>query len=298
MTGNSDRETGMRNHGRGHSYKIDGVKVPGVTTIMSKGLPSTGLVKWAAECAADCAMDEWDKLTAMTPSERRKYLAKAPDRVRDAGGVQGTAVHKLAEAASHGVAVEVPETLTGYTEAAIAFLDDWHAQPVMSEFPVFSRKWMYAGCPDLLADVDRPEGAPPSAVLPEPDRWRVLIDWKTKKSPPFGTDALQLAGYRWAEFTLDGDGNEVPWAWAEGTESSGRALANVDECWIVWLRPDSYAVHPMETKHRVHKFLLYAKMITDLMDEARDWRLDAVPAPRRAATQLTGELASAEGART
>lgn len=35
-----------RNHGRNHSYTVDGQKVPGVTTIIGNGLPKPALVAW------------------------------------------------------------------------------------------------------------------------------------------------------------------------------------------------------------------------------------------------------------
>jgi len=299
--------TSFRRHGAGHSYKIDGVKVLGATTIISAGTPSKGLNKWMCDTVAGCAIDEWDALAAMPPSERMKYLAKAPDRARDEAGIRGTKVHKLAEPLSHGDQVEVPEPLTGYVEACVGFLDDWHAHPLFTETHVFSRKWMYGGSPDALFDVDRPDGAPPSVVpgLGE-DRWRVLIDWKTKKSGPFGTDAYQLAAYRWAEFRLElGEGHfdgcplcegngdqphtahEIPWAWAPSGDPGGNdltgALPLADECWIVWLRSDSYQVVPMETNRRVHKQFLYIKMVAEAMDDCRDYRMAALTPPRRAA---------------
>lgn len=281
-----DRQTAFRRHGRGHSYKIDGTKVPGATTIISKGTPSSGLNKWMCETVAGSAIDEWDRLATMPPSERLKYLAKAPDRARDEAGIQGTKVHRLAEPLAHGETVEVPEPLAGYVEQCVDFLDSWHVHPVRSEFHVFSRAWMYGGSPDLLADVDRPEGAPRSTVLDSDDRWRVLIDWKTKRSGPFGTDAFQLAAYRWAEFVLDPDdpaGPEVPWAWVGGTERGGVELPLADECWIVWLRSDSHQVVPMETGRRAFKQFLYIKMVMEAMDDCRDYRLDALTPPRRAA---------------
>lgn len=282
-------ETAMRNHGRGHSYKIDGIKVPGATTILKAGLPSNGLIKWTGESVADCAIDEWDRLAAMPPSERRKYMIKAPDRLRDTAGIQGTKVHKIAEPLAHGEQVEVPEPLAGHVESCVRFLDDWHVEPILTEFPVFSRRWMYAGCPDALVDVTRPEGAPRSQVLDSDDRWRVLIDWKTKKGGPFGTDAFQLAAYRWAEFRKDAADpeREIPWAWAKGDEHSGETLPLADECWIIWIRNDDYSVIPMETGPRVFKQFLYAKMIMEAWDDARDYRLDALTAPRRADAEVS-----------
>jgi hypothetical protein len=272
-----------RRHGQGHTYKIDGNRVPGVTTLLKKVESGQGLIKWAAETAADCVVDEWDLLAEMKPSERRKYVAEARNRLLSKASARGTDVHSLAERISHGEEVTPPEELIGHVDSCIAFLDEWHAQPVLTEFPVFSRKWGYGGTPDALMDVDRPEGAAKSMVLDDADRWRVLIDWKTKQSGPWGTDALQLTGYKWAEYTTDADGNEVPWGWSEGRYDNGKPLAVCDETWIVWLRADGYDVHPMDTSERVYKAFLWAVALAKRLDESREWRLDAISAPRRGA---------------
>jgi hypothetical protein len=279
-------ETSFRRHGRGHSYKIDGQKVTGVTTIIREGTPAPALMKWYADTVADCVLDEWDRLATMAPSDRRKYLVKAPDRARDTAGVQGTAVHKLAEPLSHGEEVEVPDALKGHVDSCRDWLDDWQVEPLLTEVPVFSRMWMYGGQADALCNVNRPEGAPRSQVLDADDRWRVLIDYKTKKGGPFGSDAFQLAGYRWAEFRLEpvegGGYREVPWAWKDGNERTAEPIPLCDECWVVWLRSDGYSVIPMATTRRVHKQFLYAKMIMEAMVDCRDYRLDALTPPRRA----------------
>src|SRR5262245_57560215 len=243
-------ETSYRRHGRGHSYKIDGIKVPGATTIIRNGTPSGGLMKWYAEQVAGCAIAEWDRLAAMAPSERFKYLADAPNRVKTEAGLLGTQLHALAEKLAHGEQVEVPAGERGHVDACVAFLDEWNAQPIRTECHVFSRRWQYGGSPDGLFDVDRPRGAQPSCI-PEPagtDRWRGLLDWKRKAKGPWGSDAFQLAAYRWAEFRQDvAGGEEIPWAWAGGNERTGQQIPLCDDAWIVWLRGDSYQVVPMET---------------------------------------------------
>jgi hypothetical protein len=67
-----------RNHGRGHSYRIDGRKVPGVTTILN-ALPKQ-LTKWAAEKGADHAINHWDELAALPLAERREVPGLEPER--------------------------------------------------------------------------------------------------------------------------------------------------------------------------------------------------------------------------
>ena len=49
-----------RNHGRGHSYQIDGDKVIGVTTAIGNGLPKPALTRWAAREVASFVVDNKD----------------------------------------------------------------------------------------------------------------------------------------------------------------------------------------------------------------------------------------------
>ena len=70
-------ETKRRNHGRGHSYLLDGEKVPGVTTLISNGFPKSALINWAARTVAARAVDGWDELAELPVSERLRTLEKA-----------------------------------------------------------------------------------------------------------------------------------------------------------------------------------------------------------------------------
>ncbi len=247
--------TFRRQYGSGHTYYLDGVKVPGVTT-MTKGFPMD-LTKWAAETTAGYAIDHWDTLAGMSPSERLKTMAKAPWADRDTAAARGTRVHKLAEPLSRGEEITVPEDLRGYVESCAAFLDDYKIKPILVEPAVFSRKYQYGGAADLFA----------WAAVPGAGPVRVLADYKTKRGGIWGDEAFQLAGYRYAEFYLDGDGAEQP-------------LPQVDECWGVWVRPDGYDVYPMEVTPAVFRQLLYADQVRRAKEEARNYRGDPLPHPR------------------
>jgi hypothetical protein len=244
--------TGRKNHGRGHSYWIDGAKVDGVTTVISKGLPKPALVNWAARTAAELAVDKWDELALMTPSARLTAISKGPEASRNAAGVQGTRVHALAERLVAGQEVPVPDQLAGYVDACVRFLDDFDVQPILNETSVFSRKWQYAGTLDLIAVIDG-------------KTW--LLDWKTNKSGPFGDTAFQLAAYRHAEFTLD-DGEET-------------ALPEVAECGVVWLRQDGYDLHPYHADQGVFRQFLYIQQCARAADDCRDYKGDPMPVPVR-----------------
>src|SRR5262249_54178231 len=148
--------------------------------------------------------------------------AGATKRRFTAAGAKGTAVHKLAEQLIKGEEVTIDGAVKGYVEACVQFLDDFAIEPVLTEPALFSREYQYAGSADFFA----------TAVKADGTTVRVLGDYKTSASGPWGSMAFQLAGYRYADFYLGPGGEEL-------------AVPEVDECWIVWLRADGYDVVPM-----------------------------------------------------
>jgi hypothetical protein len=206
------------------------------------------------------AVDNWDRLAEMPPSARLKEIAGATKARFDSAAVRGTAVHKLAEPLAHGEEVDVPDHLRGHVESCIQFLDDYDVEVIASETALFSREYKYAGSGDMFIWVTLPGGK----------RIRVLGDWKTNAKGPWGSVAFQLAGYRYADFMLDGDAgktsNEVP-------------VPEVDECWAIWLRADGYDVVPMHVTPDVHRQLLYIDQCRMADEQCREYKLDALPHP-------------------
>lgn len=186
-----------RNHGRSHSYLLDGRKVPGVTTILN-ALPKE-LKQWAADCAASYAVDHWDEL-ADTPIARRLDAIRYAHRdVVNAAALRGNQIHDLGEKLSRGAAVEVPEQHRGPVEAYARFLDKWQIEPFATEAPVGSDLYGgFGGTLDLGATIGARGGA------------RALIDLKTGKSV-YESTVLQLAAYRYAQvWQPDGPASEQP----------------------------------------------------------------------------------------
>src|SRR5690606_14582211 len=143
---------------RGHHY-VDGNgdRVPGVTTIISDGLPKPALVNWAANSTAEYAVDHWDELAALPPAKRLAQLQGARYADRDRAKVRGTEIHRAAERLLAGEAVEVPDEIAGHCESYARFLDEFHVEPVHVEFSVVSYRWGYAGTADLCAWLKLPE---------------------------------------------------------------------------------------------------------------------------------------------
>jgi len=264
--------TRIQRHGNGHSYYLEGEKVPGVTTILSNGIPKNGLIGWAANTVADIVVNglttvqdshgvthvvaddlvrellAWNETRGSNAvkvgSETlpRLALAKILASVRyrdvDEAANRGTEVHSLAEALARGDEIDVPEPLDGHVTSYLRFLDEWDPTEALLERVVINRRWRYMGKLDLLADFE--------------DYGRGLLDVKTSRSGVFAETALQLAGYRYAETMLDGD-VEIP-------------MPEVDWCGVVWVRADGYDVYRFDITEKTFRVFLYAKQVGDWLD--------------------------------
>lgn len=252
--------TFRRAYGRGHSYTLDGEpRIKGVTTMM-KGLggpPESYFTKFTA----GHAVDNWDRLATMPPSARLEEIANATKARFQGAAVRGTEVHTLAERVAKGEEVVVPDHIRGHVEAAVQFLDDYDVETTCTETALFSRKHKYAGSADAFGSAQKPHAG---------QRTRILWDWKTNASGPWGSVAFQLAGYKYADFMLSGDG---------GKDSVEMDVPVVDECWCVWLRADGYDVYEMHVTPDVHRQLLYIDQCRLADEQCRDYKGDALPHP-------------------
>lgn len=191
-------------HGRYHTYHLDGAKVPGVTTLLNKGLPKPALVPWAAKMAGEAAAallfgDDPTEATPVVVDRLRELgreslvaaLAAAHQSRSSEAKAKGSDVHKLAELVLTED-VKPPPALVSYVDGYVAFLEATGIQPIMSETVVGSRRHQYGGRFDLLAWFGG-------------ERW--LLDIKTGKGI-YGETACQLAAYARAEVYLDAAGEE------------------------------------------------------------------------------------------
>lgn len=238
------------NRGRGHSYELDFERVPGITTVLDKGVPKPALINWAADETAGYAVDHWAELDELTPSKRLAVLQRARFETRDAAAVRGTNVHAIAQRLAAGEELDVPEELIGHVDAYLGFVRDWQPVEILVEAPVFSRRWRYAGTPDLFA------------TLADGKTW--ILDWKTSAKGIFPDNVLQLAAARFAEFVVV-DGVEVP-------------VPEVDAAGCVWLRADGYDLVPVAADEQAFRVFLYARQVHDFaMSEREDWIGDVLP---------------------
>ena len=140
-----------------------------------------------------------------------RYLKGQPERVRDAAGDRGSAVHQTIEDLALDAvrdAVELlregdplPEwdsTIAPYMVGFANWHRMWRPRFEATEFTVFNRVAQYAGTGDALV-----------WIWLDGD-WRlVLVDWKTVKELRAEV-GLQLAAYRRGEFIGMPNGHEVP----------------------------------------------------------------------------------------
>lgn len=284
-------KTRIQRAGSGHSYYLDGEKVPGVTTILSAGIPKPGLIGWAANTVADVVVGglgvarggdgrtrivadelvrellEWNETrghhavkvpqaSALPRLELAKILASVRYRDVDAASNKGTAVHGLAEALARGDEIQVPDELAGHVESYVRFLDEWDPTNALLERVVVSRRWRYMGKFDLLADFP--------GVWPGSSPWagrpvgRGLLDVKTSRSGIFAETALQLAGYGFAETMLDGVD--------EHGETKEIPIPSIDWFGAIHVRADGYDVVRFDVTEQTHRIFLYAQAVGDWLD--------------------------------
>jgi len=234
---------------KGHWYRdAGGHRVPGVTTILGDGVPKPALINWSASATAEAAVDRWDELSELSPSERLKALQGARYEKTDKAKRRGTEVHGYAERLVKGEKVEaIPDELRGHVEAYVRFLDKFEVDPILVEASVVSYRYGYAGTLDLIAELTDGQG----------ERRTLLLDVKTNERGIFGETALQLAAYRYADFYHDAHGKEHPMLLVDGC---GAILVNADDAQLI----------PCTADESVMKSFRIAAAMRDIVNNGRD----------------------------
>jgi hypothetical protein len=135
-------------------YKYDGKPVPGVTTILNR-ISKPFLYKWYADTAADHFLESV-KSGRTDFEEIHKESAAAPNAKKVRAGGIGSNVHFYAECYFKNQPLPTLETdeAKKAVEAFHSWLEANHVEVQVSEVPVFSKEFYYAGTCDFVAKIN------------------------------------------------------------------------------------------------------------------------------------------------
>ncbi len=107
---------------RRHIYKLNGMEIPSVTTIMQ-------------------------------PLSSDVY-GHIDDKVLDRAAARGTAVHEAIENFVKFGVEDIPPEHAGYFDAFLKWYEEHHVKPAGTEIRLYHKSLMYAGTADMAAEVD------------------------------------------------------------------------------------------------------------------------------------------------
>lgn len=226
----------------GNLYTVNGQKFPGVTTLIKGGLAKDALTYWAANMAAEYAVDHPDLIEQLGRDDAYDVIRRSPWNKRDRLAATGTDIHHLAFLLSRGDEVDVPAELAAPVDQCLKFLTEHDVEVIAAERPVANVTWRYCGTFDLLANTKH---------------GRALVDYKTGAKGPYLDDALQLAAYRHAEWIVDGNGDVLP-------------MPPVDVCLVCKIGGDHYELIPVEADQVTFRAFLHCASTTQFVDAIGD----------------------------
>lgn len=260
--------TYSRNGRQSHHYLLDGERVEGVTTIISKGVNKGDvLTRWSAKAVAEAAWDTagyWRRLARDDVKDDAgklvpgaiSYLKNSPWRTKTEAGARGTEVHGWAEHyATHGTMPELADVdpvIRAQVEALGRFFTDWEVEILLSEVVIFSRSELYAGTCDLVA------------VLHAMDDAVALLDYKTSKGV-YPETGLQLAAYRYGDFYLGPNGERIG---MPGVDFTG-VIHLPAEPKPMQAKNGGYYLVPLQADRPVYRTFLQAKAMAHFTEHGK-----------------------------
>jgi hypothetical protein len=273
-----------RNYGNGHGYKIDGEKVPGVTTVLDAAIPKPFLQHWASRTVAEYAALHLEELWAMRAMGQRaiiEALKSRPNEVMVSAGARGTVIHGIAERMARGEVVDFrgryqegenlyrfqkrvgnvnqyPEDLVPWAQSVLDYMNEWQPDSLHRELPVGSRSHRYGGTIDDISDF--------------PDGERRVVDYKTGRGV-YSEGALQLGAYRNSEIWMEGD-----------EERKVVDFGLSEEAYVVHIRPEGYQVYPVYVGAETLTAFARLKWVAALLEDdgpLDSWLGEPLPAPQQ-----------------
>lgn len=217
----------------GRYYELGEERFPSVTTILSKGIPKPGLIKWAGNMVARVAISDAELWMGMSDDEAYAYLSGQPDAKRNISANLGSVIHAAAEAYSKGEEytpkTPISEKARAYLNGFKRFVQDKKPKFLYTEAQVFNRTHRYAGTLDSIVRIGR-------------TNW--LLDTKTG-ARVYPEVALQLAAYSHGEF-IGINGEEIP-------------LPNIQKGAVLHLSENDYQFIPTRIDEEVFDAFLSVK---------------------------------------
>lgn len=244
---------GLKFYPQSHRYKLDGEWVPGCTTILGV-LDKPALKKWAANTVASWVVENPNTVDLIRAKGGHgptyEFLRAIPFQQRDDAAARGTTLHDYAENLLRGEPVEVDEEHAPVMESALAFLDDWHIEPILIEAPVASRQHKYAGKLDFIAEYTHPVTGVEGVAI---------YDWKSGRAM-YPEYSMQMCAYAKADF--------------HGEDGDEHALPVCDAAFGVQITDEGYSVYPMEFGQHVYEEFLAVRQVYDIAKRMRgDWKV-------------------------
>ena len=225
-----------------HSYKLDGLKVQGVTTILNAGIPKPALVHWAAKSVAEFVADNEALIEQMRPNGREplvSFLKAVPNQKKTDAGVRGTDVHAIAERLVHGESVEVPAHLVAHVEGYAKLLDQFNIEAILTEKSVANRKLWYSGRFDLIAKF-------------RGETW--MLDNKTSKGV-YGETSLQCSAYSKAEFYVNDDDPDTEYP-----------MPHIDRIGVIHITEAGSTIHDLGDIKKSFKIFTHVQYLANQTD--------------------------------
>jgi hypothetical protein len=223
--------------GGGRFYTWNGQKFYSTTTIIG-ALAKPGLIKWAADMAAERAMGVISnriQTAPMRPDQVQRWIADASNDSRNKAAKLGSRVHDYVEQYIAGNEPSPDKDIEGYAKQWDRFVREYAPRFTHSECTVFNRSHAYAGTLDGVAAIGG-QGRSRSH--------NVLFDIKSGNNI-YGSVALQLAAYRYGEFIGHVNGiDELP-------------MPEVMAGAVLHLRPRSYKFIRVDISKKVFNYFLF-----------------------------------------
>lgn len=230
--------------GKRHYELASGELVPSVTTFLGV-LPKEALDRWKLKTVSQWAVkyqDSWSGLPEEAAVDLIKNSAWYDTSARDAGDI----AHKILEDRALGKTPFIPPGFEGASRCWDEFTAEFDVEVLHVEPQLVNNQLKYSGSADLIAKVNGETA---------------LIDHKSGNGL-YGSTAYQLAAYAMADELIPPNGDPIP-------------MPEVTRLYGLWVRPDGWALYPMEFSDDTWNVVRAARALYDLTKN--DWNYRGKP---------------------